>query len=277
MTRIDAHQHFWFDKSERDGRIDETRTALKQKFLPEDLQPNLERCGMDGCVAVQAHQCEKETHFLLNLAREFDWIEGVVGWVDLRVNDLGLRLDHFDRFPKLKGFRHNLETDDTSELLLESDFQDGLRRLVDRGYTYDILIDASQLKHTVRVIDQLPSMPLVLDHLGKPDIQNGKIDEWKVWMGKLSSKEHVHCKLSGLVTQADWSNWTYSDLVPYLDVVYDVFGPDRLMFGSDWPVCTLAAGYPEVVDILEQYMEEKSDRAKEKVFGETAVRFYNLN
>ncbi len=277
MTRIDAHQHFWFYKSERDAWIDDSMAPLKKNYLPRDLKPNLDRCGMDGCVSVQAHQSEKETHFLLSLAEEFDWIKGVVGWVDLRANDLGLRLDHFDRFPKLKGFRHNLEADPNQQLLLESDFQDGVRRLADRGYTNDLLIHAGQLKQTVGVIKELPEMPLVIDHLAKPEVEAGHIDEWNVWLQKLSSQEHVCCKLSGLVTEADRSNWTYEDLVPYLDVVYDVFGPERLMVGSDWPVCRLAANYMEVIDVIETYMNDKSDRARKQVFGETAVQFYNLN
>lgn len=277
MTRIDAHQHFWFYDPDEYGWIDDSMEVLKQHFLPEDLKPQLDHCDIDGCVAVQARQTESETHFLLSLADEFDCIKGVVGWVDLRADDLDERLDHFDRFDKLKGFRHNLEADPDQELIRDPQFQDGIRALHERGYAYDILIHAGQLEQTVRAIDDLPEIPMVIDHLAKPDVAGGAIDEWEQWMRQLSGREHVHCKLSGIVTEADWSDWTRADLVPYLDVACDVFGPDRLMAGSDWPVCTLAAGYSEVIDVVEEFLEEQSSEVNKKVFGETAVNFYNLN
>ncbi len=277
MTRIDAHQHFWFYDPEQFAWIDDTMEVLKRHFLPADLKPKLDACDMDGCVAVQARQMETETHFLLSLASEFDWIKGVVGWVDLRADDLDERLDHFDRFEKLKGFRHNLEADADQELIRDPQFQDGIRTLDERGYTYDLLIHAGQLEQTVKAVDTLPDMPMVIDHLAKPEVEAERIDEWERWMCELSDREHVHCKLSGLVTEADWSNWTKSDLVPYLDVAWDVFGPDRLMVGSDWPVCTLAAEYNEVLEIVEAFVDDKTEEVQNKMFGETAMNFYNLS
>ncbi len=276
MTRIDAHQHFWFYKAERDTWIDDSMSVLKQNFLPEDLEPLMDEAGMDGCVSVQAGQSEKETHFLLNLANAFDIVKGVVGWVDLRADDLDARLDHFDRFPPLKGFRHILEEDPDPELITKPNFQDGLKALAERGYTYDILIYAHQLEQTVKAIEELPEMSLVIDHLAKPEIEAGWVEEWESWLRKLSSYEHVHCKLSGLVTEAHWEEWETSDLQPYLDIAYDVFGPGRLMVGSDWPVCTLAASYSEVIEVIEDVMAERPEEAQKKVFGETAVDFYNL-
>jgi len=277
MTRIDAHQHFWFYKADRDTWIDESMSVLKQNFLPEDLQPLMNEASLGGCVSVQAGQSEKETHFLLNLANEFEAVRGVVGWVDLRADDLEDRLDHFDRFPKLKGFRHILEEDPDPELITKPEFQEGLRVLGERGYTYDILIYAHQLEQTVKAIQDLPEMPLVIDHLAKPDVEAGWIDDWSEWMRKLSDHEHVHCKLSGLVTEANWADWEADAFTPYLDVAYEVFGPERLMFGSDWPVCTLAASYAEVVDLIETYVSDRPEAEQNRVFGETAAEFYDLD
>jgi L-fuconolactonase len=274
--RIDSHQHFWkYDPFIYDW-IGEGMERIQGDALPSELKKLLITHHFDGCVAVQSEQSEAHTHFLLDLSNENDFIKGVVGWVDLRDVNLRNKLDVFLQFPKLKGFRHILQGEPKRDMMLEPSFMQGLHLVGERGFTYDILVYADQLSYVTKMVEQCPGQKLILDHLGKPLIRKREIGKWRKEIKELGKFENLSCKLSGIVTEADWKNWTKDDLTPYLEVVINAFGVDRLLFGSDWPVCLVAAEYEQVVEIIENYFSSFSSSEKEKIFGINAVEFYNL-
>lgn len=274
--RIDAHQHFWrYDPVNYDW-ITTDMAVIQKDFLPAHLEPILQQSGFDGCVAVQAQQSEEETHFLLRLADDHEFIRGVVGWVDLQAGDLEQRLEHYSGYPKLKGFRHVLQGEPKRDIMLSPAFVNGIDQLQRFGFTYDILIYPDQLNFIKKLVAQFPSQRFIVDHIAKPQIAKGYIKEWKDDMEQLAKHQNVFCKISGMVTEADWKNWKKEDLHPYLDIVAHTFGVDRLAFGSDWPVCLVAASYAEVVNIVEDYFSSFSTLEKEKVFGKNAIDFYKL-
>lgn len=274
--KIDAHQHFWHFDPDRDAWIDETMRVIRRDFLPADLKPVLRQNQIAGCIAVQAAQDDGETEFLLNLAAENNFIKGVVGWVDLRADDLVARLEKYQDRALLKGFRHVLQGE-SAEFMLRPAFVRGVGMLHRYGYTYDILIFPDQLPNAVELVRQCPEQAFVLDHLAKPYIKTGEIVTWKKDLIALAAQENVFCKVSGMITEADYHTWTYAQLVPYLDAVFELFGTDRIMFGSDWPVCLVAGAYAEVLGILEKYTAGFSAQEKEKVFGHNALKFYGLD
>ncbi len=274
--KIDAHQHFWHFDPVRDAWITESMTTLRRDFSPADLKPCLDQHGFDGCVAIQADQTEDETTFLLGLANEHDFIKGVVGWVDLRASNLRDRLDHFTQFPKLKGFRHVVQSEPDELFMLRTEFLAGIRTLGAYDFTYDLLIYPNHLGVAREVVARFPNQKFVLDHLAKPYIRQGIVDRWKPDIQALARHENVSCKLSGMVTEADPEHWQREDFRPYLDVVVEAFGPDRLLFGSDWPVCLLAAHYDQVVELVEDYVGGFTETEKAKIWGGNAVKFYNL-
>jgi L-fuconolactonase len=273
--KIDAHQHFWLFDPVRDAWIDDSMKILQNDFMPDDLKPLLEQSGFDGCVAVQADQSEKETRFLLNLADEFTFIKGVVGWVDLKASNLEQRLEHFSQFPKLKGFRHIIQAEPDG-FMENPQFVEGVKKLHKFHFTYDILIFEHQLEECINFVKSLPEMPLVIDHLAKPDIKNRSFDDWAERMKKLAEFPNVHVKLSGLVTEADWKNWTKEDFTPYLETCLDYFGAERLMIGSDWPVCLLGGSYDEVTGIVDEFARGLSQAGYAEIMGQSAINFYNL-
>jgi len=272
---IDAHVHFWkYDKKRYDW-IDHSMKVLQEDHLPEHMALTLKRNGIDGVVAVQAHQSELETHFLTELAKTHPVIKGVVGWVDLQADNVTDRLQHFSQYPVIKGFRHIVQGEPIDFLAREK-FRRGIQALQPYNYTYDILIYHHQLKPAIDFVAAFPDLKLVIDHCAKPDIRHKKIDEWKVLMQEIAQYPHVHCKLSGLFTEAAWKEWSAGDFYPYLDVVFEAFGTDRLLFGSDWPVMLLSGIYVQWKSLLEKYMENFTTEDKEKVFGLNATQFYNL-
>ena len=273
--RIDAHQHFWHYNPIRDTWIDESMSALKRDFLPTDLFPILKQNSIDGCIAVQADQSEKETQFLIDLAHEFEFIKGVVGWLDLRSSQLEEKLIHFQQEKKLVGLRHIVQSEPDPLFMEGKDFKNGIHMLEKYGLTFDILIYPSQLKSAYNMCASFPRQKFVIDHLAKPYIKKGEIDTWKEDISAIASLENVYSKVSGLVTEASWLNWQYDDFQPYLDHVFEVFGEKRVLFGSDWPVCFLAANYAQVFSIVEKYCIE-NHIAKEGLFGQNAINFYNL-
>ncbi|WP_247231637.1 amidohydrolase [Telluribacter sp. SYSU D00476] len=273
---IDAHQHFWIYDPERDAWITPEMEVIRRNFLPADLGPVLQANGIDGCVAVQAAQSEAETQFLLQLAEANSFVKGVVGWVDLRADNLYDRLEFYSQFEELKGFRHVVQAE-PDDFLRQADFIKGVRQLVAFDFTYDILIYPTQLEAATYFVEQLPEVKMVIDHLAKPYIKEGKVDEWAAAMRRMAQYPNVHCKVSGMVTEADWHHWKAEDFRPYLDVVFEAFGTDRLLFGSDWPVCLVAADYGEMKNILVEYMKGFSATEKEKILGLNAVQFYNLD
>jgi L-fuconolactonase len=250
---------------------------LRQDRLPEHLRKELEQHGFHGCVAIQAHQTEEETEFLLELSRQHSFVKAVVGWVDLQDEDLEQRLSHYCRLKVLKGFRHIVQDEPDDEFLLRADVIRGVELLKDFGFTYDILVYEKHLPVVVRFLEQLPDQPFVLDHIGKPVMEGGPSKAWKENIQLIAQHPNVFCKLSGLVTEADWDNWTTEDFLPFLEVVWKAFGPERLMIGSDWPVCLLAAkDYGEVIHVVDAFMEGCTLEEKEAVYGENAIRFYHI-
>ena len=273
--RIDAHQHFWRHDPVRDSWITDEMSLLRRDFLPEELETLLVANGMDGSIAVQADQSENETRFLLELARRHPAVLGVVGWVDLLAPDLAERLEHFSRNERFVGVRHIVQAE-PDDFLEREDVVGGIGMLRDFNLTYDILVYPRQLDATLNLVEKLPDQPFVVDHLAKPPIIDGVIEPWAAQMRELASHANVWCKVSGLVTEADWAMWRTEDFHPYLDMVFDAFGPERLMFGSDWPVCLLAAEYGQVAGLIEAYSEQLSTSERTRVFGGNAASFYGL-
>ncbi|WP_281632977.1 amidohydrolase family protein [Flavobacterium luteolum] len=273
--RIDSHQHFWKFDPVRDSWIDETMQNIQRDFLPEDLQPLLNANQFEGCVAVQASQSEEETHFLLDLASKNDFIKGVVGWIDLRNENIAERLQFFSDQKKLKGFRHVVQGE-ADDFMFGKEFRRGIAALKPFNYTYDILIFERQLPAAISLVQDFPNQKFVIDHIAKPNIKSGSIDSWKNGIEEIAKYENVWCKISGMVTEADWKNWKPEDLKPYLDVIFENFAVDKLMYGSDWPVLNVASDYNEVVKTLEDYISKFSIEDQNKIWFENAKEFYKL-
>lgn len=272
MLKIDSHQHFWEYDPQRDAWITDEMEVIRHDFLPKDLKPLLDANGIDGCVAVQADQSEKETDFLLKLAAENSFIKAVVGWIDLCAPNIEDRLAHYAQFPVLKGFRHILQAE-TAEFILKPEFRRGLKALKNHHFTYDVLVYPQHLPNFLKIMDD---QAFVIDHLAKPDIKNGVFEPWFKDLKALAAFENVYCKLSGMVTEADLKNWKKEDIFPFMDKVLELFGPKRLMFGSDWPVCKLAAEYAVVCDIVTEYLDTLSFSEQELIWGKNAALFYKL-
>lgn len=273
--KIDSHQHFWEYDPVRDSWIDDSMQVIRKDFLADDLAIVLDNNGIDGCVAVQADQSETETTFLLALAQQNKFIKGVVGWVNLVSKDVKERLNHFSQNHHFKGVRHIVQAEN-EEFVLRKDFQRGISALAEFGLTYDILVYPNQLKNVIRFISTFPEQKFVLDHIAKPDIKNGQIKKWKSDINELAKYQNVCCKVSGLVTEADWRKWKMEDFIPYLDVIYEAFGIQRILYASDWPVCLLAGNYNEVLDVVNKYSAQFSEEEQELVMGTNAIRFYGL-
>lgn len=273
--RIDAHQHFWRFDPVRDDWITASMGVLQHNFLPDDLAPCLSAAGMDGCVAVQADQSAAETDFLLALAAEHPFIRGVVGWVDLRATDVTRELAEWSGNGRLKGFRHIAQSE-PDDFLVRDDVVRGIQTIGRHGYSYDLLIYPAQLSAAAQLAARCPNVRFILDHCAKPPVASGDRDAWDAGLRTLAKHDNVWCKISGLVTEARWSDWTPAELTPYMDVALEAFGADRLMFGSDWPVCLLAADYRRVVDSVAHWADGLSSTERARIFGGTAVAAYQL-
>jgi len=274
--KIDSHQHFWRYDPVRDSWINDQMSVLKRDFLPQDLDPELKAGGIDGCVAVQADQSEKETLFLLDLAEKNKSIRGVVGWIDLCADNLAKRLEYFADYDQLCGFRHIVQAEADDRFMLREPFLRGIEYIGEFGFTYDILIYTHQFPAAIELVSKFPDQPFVLDHLGKPPIKAKQLEPWTQHIKTLASNRNVCCKVSGMVTEADWKNWKPDDFKAYLDVLFESFGVERLMFGSDWPVCLLAGSYRQVLDLVANYTKRLTAYEQEKIFGLNATRFYGL-
>ena len=276
MTIIDTHQHFWRYNPVNHAWINDDMALIRKDFLPADLQPLMAANAVTACIAVQADQTEQETDWLLQLADEHPFITGVVGWVDLRSPQLAERLEHYALCKKLKGFRHILQGEDPS-LMLQPDFMQGIAQLHAAGFAYDILIFPHHLPAALQLVQQFPDQRFVIDHLAKPYIKHGLIGEWAAGMKSLAAHPNVYCKISGMVTEADWRNWSAVDLHPYVDTVVQAFGTERCMFGSDWPVCLVAASYNKWLNTVQDYFASFSAEEQADVFGRNAQRFYQID
>ena len=277
MPVIDAHQHFWIFDPVRDSWINDDMKLIQRDFLPADLYPVLQKNNVDGCVTVQSDQSEEENAFHLDLAGKYDFIKGIVGWVDLQSPQVNERLEYYQQFEMMKGFRHVLQGEKDRALMLTPAFKNGITLLGRYGFTYDILIFPDQLKYTAELVKAFPQQRFVIDHIAKPYIRDKKIDEWKKDMLAVAKNENVFCKISGMVTEADWKSWKEEDLNPYLDVIVEAFGTKRIMYGSDWPVCLVAGGYEQVIGLVIKYFSSFSADEQQDFFGNTATQFYQLN
>lgn len=277
MGIIDAHQHFWKYDPVRLSWITDDLSTIKRDFLPEDLAKVYKENGIGGCVAVQAEQSLAETDFLLDLAKSHSFIKGVVGWIDLRAKDLGQQLEAYEGQTRLKGFRHIVQDEKDPNFLLRPDFKKGIGLIGKKGYTYDILVYPHQLGAVLEFVREFDEQPLVIDHLAKPYIKDGFFDGWAALMTEIAKCEHVYCKLSGMVTEADWANWDPSQFIPYIDHVLHAFGPGRTLFGSDWPVSLLAADYGQVKRLVTDRIETLGPSEQLAIMGDNAKKFYNLS
>jgi L-fuconolactonase len=274
MLIIDSHQHFWKYNPDKFPWIDSSMQVLQQNFLPGDFLKDTSNIKVTGSVAVQARQTEEENFFLLTLAKDFDFIKGIVGWLDLKAPDLERKIDKLIGEPKFKGLRHVLQDEPDPGLMLNPDFISGVRKLKDYHLTFDILVLSRQLPQVLQLLDRLEGQKLVLDHIGKPKIKEGEFDSWLQNLEKLAAFPNLYIKISGMVTEADWKKWLPSQLFIYLDEIYRLFGPDRILFGSDWPVCKLAANYNQVFEVVDYFARERD--CTEKFFYQNAHDFYNL-
>jgi L-fuconolactonase len=278
--RIDTHQFFWQYNEQDYGWMYPWSLPgmekLKQDHLPDDLLPLLGRAGIDGTVAVQVRQMPEETRWLLALADQYPFIRGVIGWVDLRSPDVGEQLERFRSNPKLCAVRHKLENEADDRFMLREDFCRGIGVLAEFDLPFDLLIRSRHLPVAYELALKFPEQPFVLDHIGKPDIKGGSLSPWDHDIRALASCPNVFCKISGMVTEADWEAWQPGDFRPYLDIVFEAFGTGRIVVGSDWPECTLAASYEDVLGLVLDYTAELSQGEQANVWESNAVRIYNL-
>lgn len=274
--RIDAHHHLWRYSREEYGWIDDSMTMLRRDFLPDDLRVEMRSASVDGAVTVQARQTLEETSWLLDIADETEEIRGVVGWAPIADDHFPAVLEEFSSRSMLKGLRHVVQAEPDENFLLGENFNRGMRLLRESGLVYDILIYERQLPQSIRFVDRHPEQEFVLDHIAKPKIREGEQDPWRTKIRELAQRQNVSCKLSGLVTEADWNHWNLETLRPYLDAVMEAFGPERVLVGSDWPVCLVACGYAQWFALLEQYFAGFSQAERDAVFGGNAERIYRL-
>lgn len=271
---IDSHQHFW-----QVGRFDypwmsSDLGVLYRDYLPADLTPILGRHGIEQTVLVQASNSIEESRWLLDLADANGFIAGVVGWVDL--TDTDTHLDELCAHPKFKGVRHLVESEPNDDWLIQPTVLSGLKKLSVRGCAYDLLVHTRHLKYVPQVAESCPDLQFVVDHMAKPPIARNEINEWSAAMKRVAAFPNIHCKLSGLVTEANWASWQTDDLRPYVERTLELFGVDRMMFGSDYPVCLLASSYDRVFGSFQELLKDLSEDDRDKIFSKNAQRFYRL-
>jgi len=272
---IDSHVHFWKFDPIRDAWITNDMAVIRRDFYPQDIHPELIANKVDGCIAIQADQSDAETEFLLALAEENPFIKGVVGWTDLKNEDIEKQLEDYSPFNKIKGFRHVCEGLPEG-FLVDDTFVNGIKALQKHGYTYDILIRQHQLTEAIALIDKVPEQKFILDHCGKPDLKANQISGWEEHIKVIAQNPHVYCKLSGLLTQSHWHNCNEKDIFNCLDTIFENFGTSRVLFGSDWPVMLLAGNYTQWLTMIQKYTARFPAEAQSNIFSGNAVRFYNL-
>jgi L-fuconolactonase len=276
MLKIDAHNHFWKFDPVRDSWITPAMEVIRRDFLPGEFQETLRHHGFDGCVVVQSDQTEEENEFQLGNAAENPFVKAVVGWVDLRGPKVESRLEYYTTFSRLKGFRHVLQGEADRSLMLRPAFKRGISLLRKYGFTYDILIFPDQLKFAKELVEEFPYQKFVIDHIAKPSIKTKEDGSWHEDIRAIAKHENVYCKISGMVTEADWHHWEKEDFHPYMDTVVDAFGTNRIMYGSDWPVCQVAATYTDMLTIVQEYFSKFSADEQAAFFGGNACTFYNI-
>jgi len=274
--RVDAHQHFWRYNAEEFGWLTGALTGLRRDFLPGDLEPELRAAGMDGTVAVQARQSEEETRWLLELAKRHAWISGVVGWVDLRAENVRDELARWAADGKLVGVRHIVQAELKREFMLQEDFQRGIAALEEFGLAYDLLVFPKHLPAALKLVRAFPRQQFVLDHVAKPMIRAGLLEPWAMQLRALAACQNVSCKLSGLVTEAQMPGWRQADFKRFLEVALEAFGPRRLMLGSDWPVCLAGGSYADAVGVVRAFIAGLTETERAEIEGGACARAYGL-
>jgi L-fuconolactonase len=277
MRIIDSHVHFWNYDLQRHGWISDEMAVIRKDFLPPDAERIFRDNKVEGCVAVQADTTDGETEFLLTKARENGFIKGVVGWTDLCSSELETKLQVYSQEALLKGFREIMQGSPDEQFLANKSFREGLGKLQGFGFTFDLLIYHYQLPATIRLTEKFPEQRFILDHIAKPDIRSGEWKKWKEGIRELARHPNTFCKLSGMITEADYTRWHYDQIKPYMEIVAEFFGTDRLCFGSDWPVCLVAGRYKQVVEVVERFLEQVSPEEREMVMSGNIMQFYNLS
>lgn len=273
---IDSHQHFWNYNPNKHSWIDDSMSVIRKSFTPEDLQIVYAENSIDACVAVQADQTLDETNFLLDLASKNNFIKGVVGWVDLRNENIDEVLESYSNAEKLKGIRHIVQGEPDHNFLLRPNFLNGISKLEKHNLAYDILIFPHQLGTAIEFVKKFPNQKFVIDHIAKPYIKDGFYDGWAILMKEIAQYDNVFCKVSGMTTEADYINWTPNQIHPYMNLVLEAFGTERIMFGSDWPVCLVAGNYTQVKDLVTEFISNFSKAEQDAIMGKNAIQFYNL-
>jgi len=276
MPVIDAHHHFWRYNTQDFGWIDDAMRVIRRDFLPIDLEKEIRAAGVDGVVSVQARQSLEETHWLLELAGQNPFIRGVVGWAPLIAPDADKIVGELAANPKLRSLRHVLQGEPDERYMLRADFNRGLAALQLHNLAYDILIFERHLPQSIELVDRHPEQVFVLDHIAKPRIKENLLEPWRKNIFELAKRENVYCKISGLVTEADYVQWTEAQLQPYVDTVLEAFGPQRLMLGSDWPVSLVACDYSRWVNLVRSWIKKLSAAEQKRILGDTAIEAYRL-
>lgn len=273
---IDSHQHFWNYEPVKHSWIDDSMSTIRKNFTPSDLKKVFNENNIDGCVAVQADQTLEETNFLLDLASKNDFIKGVVGWIDLRAPNIDSVLESYSNAKKLKGIRHIVQGEADHNFLLRPNFLNGISKLEKHDLAYDILIFPHQLGAAIEFVKKFPNQKFVIDHIAKPYIKDGFYDGWAVLMKEIAQYGNVCCKVSGMTTEADFNTWKPEQIHPYIDLVFEAFGTNRIMFGSDWPVCLVAGNYAQVKELVTNVIADFSSDEQTDIMGNNAIKFYNL-
>ncbi len=274
---IDTHHHFWNYNPVDFDWIDDEMASIRKKFLPKDLKETLLETDVQGVVSVQARQCLEETDWLLKMAEEHDFIKGIVGWLPLAAENIQQVLEQYSGNQWLKGVRHVVQGEPDPAFILGKDFNRGISRLKNYGLVYDILILEHQLPNTIRFVDQHPEQQFVVDHIAKPKIKKNETEPWARNLKELARRENVSCKISGIVTEADYHGWTREQLQPYFDVALEAFGPSCLMYGSDWPVCLVATSYSDWLTLVKDVLSGLSPDEQEQIFNKNAMHVYHLD
>ena len=273
---IDSHQHFWKYNPSRHNWINDNMSVIRKDFMPSDLKTIYIENNIDGCIAIQVDQTINETNFLLDLAKENTFIKGVVGWIDLRAPNINEVLNHYSNFEQIKGFRHIVQGENDNKFLLRSEFLRGISYLEKYNYVYDILIFPNQLEMTLEFVKKFPNNKFVINHIAKPYIKDNLYGEWVKLMSKISNYENVFCKMSGMITEADYHLWSPEQITPYMDLVLTSFGSKRILFGSDWPVCLVAGSYKKVKELVTNFISKLSENEKTNIMGKNAINLYNI-
>lgn len=273
---IDVHQHFWIYETEKHAWLNDEMATIRRDFLPSDLKPIYREHGVKGCIAVQADQTLKENDFLLEQAETNDFVKGIIGWVDLRSSELKNDLDNYAQYPIIKGYRHVVQAEPDPLFLLRKEFLNGISELQKRNLVYEILVFPHQLPSVLEFVKLFPKIKFVIDHIAKPYIKEGYFESWALLMKELGQIKNVNCKISGMITEADYITWTNQQILPYMELVLEAFGPKRILYGSDWPVCLVAGNYGKVLRLAKEFSNTLSENEQVDFFYNNAQRIYNL-